>query len=252
MELFFEYIAATETNRTVFHSILASIHAGRPIILVCPFKNEHGDLCRFVINHAGDAFPGNQPKSLLTSINQARSHASVVNIIEYQGKSYLLSRFINSGTVYLLGAGHVAACTSEAAASVGFRIVVIDDRLEFANRERFPSADVIKVLPSFSGCFQDEKIDADAYLVIVTRGHFHDMEVLDQALQTNAGYIGMIGSRKKRDLIYSKLLERGVTKTQLQRVHCPIGIAIEADTPEEIAVSIVAELIHERAIGRRA
>jgi Xanthine and CO dehydrogenases maturation factor, XdhC/CoxF family len=146
----------------------------------------------------------------------------------------------------------VAPCTAEAAARVGFRVVVMDDRSEFANQERFPSADEIRALPSFAGCFQGEDIDRDAYLVIVTRGHLHDMEVLEQALQTGAGYIGMIGSRKKRNSIYVRLMDKGVTEAQLEQVRCPIGLAIEADTPEEIAVSVVGELIYQRATGRKA
>ena len=80
----------------------------------------------------------------------------------------------------------------------------------------------------------------------------HDLEVLDQALRTGAGFIGMIGSRKKRNAIYAKLMDRGVDQAQLERVRCPIGMAIEADTPEEIAVSIVGELIYQRATGRKA
>jgi xanthine dehydrogenase accessory factor len=108
------------------------------------------------------------------------------------------------------------------------------------------------VLPSFADCLPAAEIDSDSYLVIVTRGHLHDLEVLEQALRTPAGYIGMIGSRKKRNAIYTRLLDRGVTEAQLEQVRCPIGMAIEADTPEEIAVSIVGELIYQRATGRKA
>ena len=136
------------------------------------------------------------------------------------------------GTLYLVGAGHVAACTAEAAARVGFRVVVLDDRAEFASRQRFPLADEVRVLASFADCLPVGEIDSDSYLVIVTRGHLHDLEVLEQALRTPAGYIGMIGSRKKRNSIYTRLLDRGVTEAQLEQVRCPIGMAIEADTPE--------------------
>ncbi|MGE4560296.1 MAG: XdhC family protein, partial [Desulfobulbus sp.] len=118
--------------------------------------------------------------------------------------------------------------------------------------ERFPLADEVKVLPSFDNCLQGFEIDHDAYLVIVTRGHMHDMEVLEQALQTQAGYIGMIGSRRKRNAIYTRLKDKGIKEAQLDQVHCPIGLGIEADTPDEIAVSIVGELIYKRATGRKA
>jgi xanthine dehydrogenase accessory factor len=130
---------------------------------------------------------------------------------------------------------------------VDFRTVVIDDRAEYANAERFARADRINVVPSFHQAFDGLDIDRDSFLVILTRGHLHDKTVLEQALKTDAGYIGMIGSRRKRDLIYRELLDKGFTSEDLGRVHAPIGLAIDAETPEEIAVSIVAELIQVRA-----
>ena len=252
LELFLEYIGVNEANRRVFDDLLTAVHSGRRVALVSQLNDGNGPALRFVVDHRGATSRDDLPESLLAAVKQARSSTSASNLIEHQDQSYLLSSFSVAGTVYLLGAGHVAACTAEAAARVGFRVVVMDDRSEFANRERFPQADTIKVLPSFADCFHGFEIDGDAYLVIVTRGHMHDMEVLDQALQTKAGYIGMIGSRKKRNAIYTKLRDRGVSEAQLEQVRCPIGTAIEADTPEEIAVSIVGELIYQRATGRKA
>jgi xanthine dehydrogenase accessory factor len=151
------------------------------------------------------------------------------------------------GTVYLFGAGHVSRPVAELASVVDFQTVVLDDRAEFSNAERFPKADQIKVIPSFHQAFEGLDIDRDSYVVILTRGHLHDKTVLEQALKSNAGYIGMIGSRRKRDLIYQELLGKGFAKNELERVCAPIGLAIGAETPEEIAVSIVAELIQVRA-----
>jgi xanthine dehydrogenase accessory factor len=252
LELFLEYISAAAANCMVFQDLLAAMTSGRRVTLVCPFDQCPGGEPRFVVDHRGQASRADIPEALLTAIKQVRSSAPAASLIEHQGRQYLLSSFAVAGTVYLLGAGHVSACTAEAAARVGFRVVVMDDRGEFANRERFPLADEVRVLPSFAGCFQGHEIDGDAYLVIVTRGHLHDMEVLSQALRTKAGYIGMIGSRKKRDAIYAQLKNKGVQEGQLEQVRCPIGTAIEADTPEEIAVSIVGELIYQRATGRKA
>lgn len=252
LELFLEYIGADESNRRVFADLLLAVQSGRKVLLVSQLADGDASSLRFVVDHRGAASRDAIPESLLAAVKQIRSSTQASTLIELQGQSYLLSSFAVAGTVYLLGAGHVAACTAEAAARVGFQVVVMDDRSEFANRDRFPQADTIKVLPSFADCFQNFEIDGDAYLVIVTRGHMHDMEVLDQALRTKAGYIGMIGSRKKRNAIYSKLRDRGVSEAQLEQVRCPIGTAIEADTPEEIAVSIVGELIYQRATGRRA
>ncbi len=250
MELFLECIAADEANRQLFRGLLATVQSGRRVILVSQLTN--GDRLRFVVDQRGTVNRSDVPDSLLAAVNQHRFSTSAAAIVEHQGQSYLVSPFALAGTVYLLGAGHVAACTAAVAARVGFRVVVMDDRSEFANRERFPLADEIRVLPSFDDCFAGLDIDGDAYVVIVTRGHMHDLEVLDQALRTGAGYLGMIGSRKKRNAIYTRLRDRGVSERQLEQVRCPIGMAIEADTPEEIAISIVGELIYQRATGRKA
>lgn len=150
-------------------------------------------------------------------------------------------------TAHLFGAGHVALYTAKAAAMVGFQVVVADDREAYANPRRFPEAHEIRVLASFEQALDGHGIGRGDYIVILTRGHLHDRTVLAQALKTDAGYIGMIGSRRKRDAIYTALLKEGFSQADIDRVHSPIGLAIGAETPEEIAVSIVAEMIRHRA-----
>ncbi|NLT96485.1 MAG: XdhC family protein [Clostridia bacterium] len=149
-------------------------------------------------------------------------------------------------TLYIFGAGHVAQQIAPLAEKVGFKTVVLDDRQEYANKERFPGSEII-LLESLADPLPQLDIDEDSYLCIVTRGHLHDKRVLEQVLRTPAAYIGMIGSTRKRDKVYEKLEEQGFTKEELRRVHSPIGLEILAETPEEIAVSIVAELIKVRA-----
>jgi len=148
--------------------------------------------------------------------------------------------------LFVFGGGHVSQQIAPAAVRVGFTVRIIDDRKEFADPRLFPEADEV-IEHRFEDVMDSLPVDNSSYLVIVTRGHAYDKEVLAQALKTNARYVGMIGSRRKRDIIYQKLLEEGFTQNDLARVHSPIGIAIGAETPEEIAVSIVAELIQERA-----
>jgi xanthine dehydrogenase accessory factor len=153
----------------------------------------------------------------------------------------------------LFGAGHISTFVAPLAHTVGFRVCVIDDRAEFANPERFPTADQLLVC-SVSEAFERIAVTPATFLAIVTRGHLHDRDALRGALKTVSAYIGMIGSRRKRDLIYAALMEEGVSDEDLRRVHCPIGVSIGAETPQEIAVSIVAELIQVRAqapSGRR-
>ena len=153
---------------------------------------------------------------------------------------------LSDPVVYIFGGGHVSGEIVPLARRGGFKVVVIDDRPEFADPKRFPEANGIFQYP-FEGVMERFPINPSAYLVIVTRGHIHDKTVLTQALQTPAGYVGMIGSRRKRDMIYRALLQEGFSEEDLGRVHSPIGLAIGAETPEEIAVSIVGELIQVRA-----
>ena len=157
---------------------------------------------------------------------------------------------VSDPVLYIFGAGHVSRQTVPCACRVGFQVVVIDDRPDFADTVHFPDARDVYHLP-FEGVMDRLPVHGLSYLVIVTRGHMHDKNVLAQALKTKAAYIGMIGSTRKRDIIYKKLLEEGFTQKDLSRVHSPIGLDIGAETPEEIAISIVAELIKVRAGQQR-
>ncbi len=157
----------------------------------------------------------------------------------------LLEPIFSEPTVYVFGAGHISQQLAPLAKNVHFKVVVIDDREIFANRERFPEADEV-IVSEFEKCFDLFNIDRSSYIVIVTRGHLFDGFVLEQAIQTNARYIGMIGSKKKIKILFQNLMERGIPKETLNQVNAPIGLDINSETPEEIAVSIVAELIKVR------
>ena len=154
-------------------------------------------------------------------------------------------------TLYIFGAGHLAQALSPLGKMADFRVVVIDDRPMFANSERFPEADQVLVEP-FEMVFDKLEINPRSYVVIVTRGHLYDGEVLEQAVQTDAGYIGMIGSKRKIAVLYKDLMKKGIKKHLLDRVHAPIGLHIHSETPAEIAISIMAELIKVRAENARA
>jgi xanthine dehydrogenase accessory factor len=150
------------------------------------------------------------------------------------------------GTAYVFGAGHCGQSLIPLLSMVGFRTVIVDDRADFANAERFPDADSVVVPESFDDALAGVPIDEQSYLVIMTRGHVFDRSVLAQALATPALYVGMIGSKKKVAETFQALREQGFTDEDLARVHSPIGMAIGAETPEEIAVSIAAEIIRVR------
>jgi xanthine dehydrogenase accessory factor len=145
-------------------------------------------------------------------------------------------------TAYIFGAGHISKSISKIATLAGFNTVIIDNRAQFANAERFPEAVEI-YSNAFEEAFDKIKPNEFSYLVIVTRGHLEDQNVLRWAVRTQARYIGMIGSQFKRKTIFQNLQEEGIAEAQLSRVFSPMGVDIQAILPEEIAVSVVAQLI---------
>lgn len=153
---------------------------------------------------------------------------------------------VTAGRAYIFGGGHVSQALVPAIAAVGFRPVVYDDRPEFSDPALFPQAEQV-----LCGTFEEVKtaitVTPDDYVVIMTRGHQYDYEVLAQVLRSGAKYIGCIGSKRKIAVCRERLIEAGFTAEEYQRVHAPIGLAIGAETPAEIAVSITAELIAVRA-----
>ena len=183
----------------------------------------------------------------ISNIKSELHNISASMVFSLKDTIILVDRICKLKTMYCFGAGHVAVPTAHLAALVGFRVVVMDDRPEYANAERFPEVGEVRVIRDFTSAMDGLEIDTDSFIVIVTRGHQYDREVLEQALKTSAGYIGMISSRRKKEAIYEALMADGVKKEELERVHSPIGLAIGGETPEEIAVSIVAELISERS-----
>jgi xanthine dehydrogenase accessory factor len=147
--------------------------------------------------------------------------------------------------VLIFGGGHIGLCLAHMAGIVGFRVMVVDDRAEFANRERFPAAEEVLVARPAEAMGR-LGVDGDSYVVAVTRGHALDEEVVAEALRTPARYIGMIGSRRKVAEVLARLKARGFSDRELSRIHAPIGLDLGAETVEEIAVSILAELIAVR------
>lgn len=152
---------------------------------------------------------------------------------------------LSAPTVYIFGGGHISRTLSKMAKLAGFRVAVIDDRPEFANAENFPEADIV-MAEDIAEAFSKLKIDRTGYIVIVTRGHKSDEAVLEQALKTPAKYIGMIGSKTKVKAIFDHMREKGFTEDSISNVHAPIGLQIGAETPEEISISILAEIIKVR------
>jgi xanthine dehydrogenase accessory factor len=253
VKILIEHVTVNEKNIELYRSAQEEIKKSRPFSWIAKLTDNEGRL--------------KTARALLTSRNEfvgpIQVHRELLNLAESDTRIFNKSCFIETGkisyvlesikppeTLFLFGAGHVSKEIAALSGRIGFRIVVFDDRSEFANAERFPDADEILVCPEYAEVFKGFNTHPNDCIVIVTRGHRFDKEVLAQALQTEAGYIGMIGSRRKRETIYRILMQQGVEQRVLEQVHCPVGLSIKAETPAEIAVSVTAQLIHHRAERR--
>jgi len=164
------------------------------------------------------------------------------------GNAYFLEAYTTPPWMIIAGGGHVGKAIVPIAKSVGYGVTVIDDRPEFSNPERFPEADEA-ITEDFVSALQRLPINANTFIVIATRGHRYDDVALEAAARTKASYVALLGSRRKTILIYEALLERGVPIDRLREVRAPSGLNIAARTPEEIAISIVAETLMFRLGG---
>ena len=164
------------------------------------------------------------------------------------GTEIFVEGFTTPPTLVMVGGGHVGKATADLANLLGYRVYVVDDRPEFANDARFPYAEQVVVTPY--GQWSDHlTINVNSFLVVATRGHRFDDMALESALKTRARYIGLLGSRRKTLMIYRRLMEQGISKERIREVYAPVGLNIGALTPEELAVSIMAEVIMVRRGG---
>lgn len=249
MRLFVEALKPDPATRRFFAAVRAALQDGGGVLLAHLAVSPDPSAGRLL--YADGRFHGavleTGEANALADALATRGALSEPAILTVDGKEYFADPLFLPSNMILAGGGHVAVATAELAAFAGFSVHVMDDRPEFSRLERFRGAASASTVPGFADCFIPFSPDARTHIVIATRGHMYDETVLAQALTTNAGYIGMIGSRKKRDTVYAALRSRGFTEADLSRVRCPVGLAIGAETPEEIAVSIVGECIaHKR------
>jgi xanthine dehydrogenase accessory factor len=172
-------------------------------------------------------------------------HRQTVVRLPFSGGEYLIEPVIGIQDLIIFGGGHVSKYVSRSAAMAGFRVTVVDDRQEYANPHRFPEAHRTLAV-GFDESWGLVEVRASTSIVIVTRGHKFDERILERAVQTEARYIGMIGSTRKVTATFEKLVRRGISRQVLKRVHAPIGLDIGALSAEEIGISIAAELIAVR------
>ncbi len=185
------------------------------------------------------------PGTSLSEIVRRTFHDSSTHRIKTEQGEILLEPVRGTPRLIIFGGGHVSKYVSRAASLAGFLVTIVDDREKFSNKERFPEAEQT-IAMDFGEALEHVKIKESTYVLIITRGHQYDEEILKRVIKTPARYIGMIGSKRKVLTTYEHLTERGISIQALKRVHAPVGIEIGAVTAEEIAISIVAQLINAR------
>jgi len=254
VEVLLERIDPSKESLDLFQELARSLVRGENCLLVTPLDsqespNDAPGPKRLMLTDGRLLGPPLE-ESTLNDILRRRNTLKMPEVVTAGSQRFFLEPFVTPDTLYLVGAGHVARSTALLADLIGFQVVVMDDREEFASHDRFPKARELVILHSYKESFGGRHLGSADAIVIVTRGHLHDLDSLAQALRTKAGYVGMIGSRRKVRAVFDQLRLEGTPKHDLKRVHSPIGLDIGAETPEEIAVSIVAELVAWRAARR--
>jgi xanthine dehydrogenase accessory factor len=191
---------------------------------------------------AKDVMQKESPRKMVFNLNNEASYDN--GLICGGTLEVFVEPILPQPMLYLFGGGHVSMAVAKAASAAGFGIAVVDDRESFANKERFPMAQ--EIYASYEDAFERIHPNASSYLVIVTRGHKEDMRVLGWAVRTDARYLGMIGSKRKVLSVYKALENDGYKPEEFDHVYAPMGLEIGALSPEEIAVSIAAELVAVR------
>jgi len=165
------------------------------------------------------------------------------------GTEIYVEGFTTPPTLIIMGGGHIGRSVAALALTLGLQLIVVDDRPEFANHERFPGATQAVVAP-FDAALDKIDVSFNSFVLIATRGHRYDDMATLAAVKTPARYIGLLGSKRKNMLIFRELLRQGVSLDKIKQIHAPVGLDIGAITPEELAVSIVAEIVQSIRGGR--
>jgi xanthine dehydrogenase accessory factor len=262
----FEGIIADIMEQDIFEAIVQARNAGRraalATIIVRKGSTPRKDAAKMLVFESGEQIGTigggcNEAEVCRAAAAVIRSEKATVLAFDLTDQDAEESALLCGGTMevyvepilpqpmlFIFGAGHIGQSVAEVAGRLGFKIIAADDRVKYANGERFPGAEV--VVDDWDNLFTRLVINDSSFVVIATRGHQYDLHCLRLALRTPARYIGLLGSRRKTRLLLETLAKEGVAEAEFERVYSPVGIEIGSETPEEIAVSIAAELIAVR------
>ncbi len=239
VELFLEPVTASSEMAHLCHAVSAGIQSRTPVTVLTKLDWSDGP--------AKAAMVGAEIVSVGRGVEMSSGEVADyprtggATLVD-EARAMFIERFQRLPRVIIFGAGHVGVAIAKVAASAGFYVVVSDDREDFANEDNVPDAHEILV-GDFNAVIDRLAIDEDDYILATTRGHSYDASIVERTAASRARYVGMLGSRRKKEIIWKALREAGVPSEHLERVRTPIGLDIGADTPGEIAVSVVAELI---------
>ena len=236
--------------------VLNAYEGGEPVALATVVNVPEGDtnlgaklLLRIDGSVAGSLGSAELDQPAVEVAQRIADLGSVESFITEQGTEVFVEGFTTPPTLIMVGGGHVGKATADLAKMLGYRVFIVDDRPEFANDERYPYAEQTLVT-GYEGWSEHLTINVNSFVVVATRGHRYDDLALESALSTRARYIGLLGSRRKTLMIYQRLLQQGTPLERLKQVHAPVGLDIGALTPEELAVSIMSEIIMVRRAGK--
>lgn len=230
----------------IYKTLLEDLNKGEEVALITKYNLETKKVEKNIYNL--EELEGKN----LEYVNKAKEKNLIANIKINDEESILAEVFKREHRLIVFGAGHVGYHLCHFASKVGFNTMVVDDRPYFANKEKF--GDNIQVIcNTFENAFKILDIHEEDYIVIVTRGHKHDKFCLEKILSLDElNYIGMIGSKRRVKIMKEELIEEGYSKEKIENIYSPIGLNIGAVTPEEIAISILAEIISVKRIGKLA
>ena len=240
-----------KTDSGAFETLLKDRREGADCILLRMLIGPERTVKRFILSNLREAIPETIRSSSAIGgdvLSDAIRHSfgkEDVRRIKADSGEIIIQPIHGLQDLIIFGGGHVSKHLAQVASIAGFTTTVIDDRQEFADPGRFPGAEIV-IVSEYENAFAAVEVKPSTFIVILTRGHQFDELVLEHAIRTPARYIGMIGSKRKVIATFKNLMERGVTAAQLKKVRAPIGLEIGAVTAEEIAVSILAEMITVR------
>ena len=255
MYFYLEPLRETEDFVSIGNEIVDAYDGGQPVALATVVNAKDGGpvlgsklLLRVggtVSGSLGDAQLDAQAIEIAEKVADVGSNESFSTA---DGTEVFVEGFTTPPTLVMVGGGHVGKATADLAHSLGYRVYVVDDRPEFSNEERFPHAEQTVVAP-YDKWAEHLDLNVNTFVVVATRGHRYDDMAVESALTTRARYIGLLGSRRKTIMIYRRLLQNGVPLERIKEISAPVGLNIGALEPEELAVSIMSEIIMVRRGG---